>query len=342
MSARPAETLGHGDPRYALIVGHGRSGSNWVLSMLHASEQVHARNEPHLLGGSPYAALPDVERLNEDGRTMAEAWDTFASWASHHDGERDPHTDVEKTFVRRWATRTGAVDWPVRPRIRQVLRVGVPALRQPEWRPLRSLVDRARHDTALHVLKVNDVRFWHLRWVLEQRPDVPVIHLVRHPGGYLRSAWSRFFGPLDDAGRRSEEQVYRDALGAAVRAVPHWHDAIGEVSSLSLAEAVMWFWRINNEEIHHAGAGRRGHRMVRYEDLVAEPVEVAQELFAHLGMPFTPTAEHAVRDGLSRSVWGPVQTSTSDRAEGWREALSAEHLALVERMLADGPMSTWW
>lgn len=329
-------------PRHALIVGHGRSGSNWVLSMLNGSGQVHARNEPHLLSGSPYRLLPPAEQTVRDPLEVGRSWDAFIRWTCERDGERDPRSPVAKDFDRRWARRTGASSWPVRPKVRRGLAVVSPALRRAEWRPPRWLADRSAHAAALHVLKLNDLRFWHAGWVLRERPQVPVVHLVRHPGGYLHSAWTRFFGPLDEGGRQAEEDVYRGALAESMQVSPRWRERVGEVSELPLDEAVLWFWRVNNEEIHEAGEGRPAYRCVRYEDFTSDPLQVARELYHHVGVPWTPTAEAAVRDGLDQSVWGPVSSAKRDLAEGWQQSLAPHRRELAERVLADSPMSSWW
>ena len=329
-------------PRHALVVGHGRSGSNWVLSMLNASPEVHARNEPHLLEGSPYPSLPSAEETVAAPEEMARSWAAFIRWSCERDGERDPRSPVPKAFQHPWATRTAAADWPVRPRIRRALGVVSPELRRAEWRPRRWLVDRSAHHRALHVLKVNDLRSWHAAWVLGQHPQVPVVHLVRHPGGYLRSAQSRFFSTLDDTGRRSEEHVYRSALAASMAVAPRWRHRIGDPSRLSLDEAVMWFWRVNNEEIHDAGKDRSTYRWIRYEDVVAEPLAIARELYDHIGVRWDEAASDAVRAGLGQSVWGPLSSSKQDLAQGWRHALEPGQRELVDQVLADGPMSSWW
>lgn len=329
-------------PRHALIVGHGRSGSNWVLSMLHGSEHVHARNEPHLMAGSPYRLLPSAEETVSEPDAMERSWDAFVRWTCERDGERDPKSRVAKQFDRRWASRTGASNWPVRPKIRRALSVVSPALRRAEWRPRRWLANRDALSRAVHVLKVNDLRFWHAGWVLRERPGVPVVHLVRHPGGQLRSSWSRFFSTLDEEGRRSEELVYRGALAASMAVAPHWRDRIGDPSTLSLDEAVVWFWRVNNEEIHLAGRERQAYLLIRYEDVIVDPLTVARRLYDHVGVRWTEAAADAVRDGLDQSVWGPVASSKEDLAAGWQNSLAPHQRALVEEVLAEGPASSWW
>jgi len=38
---------------YAVIVGHGRSGTNWLHKLFDLSEETYCRNEPHELSDSP-------------------------------------------------------------------------------------------------------------------------------------------------------------------------------------------------------------------------------------------------------------------------------------------------
>ncbi len=45
-------------PKYILIVGQGRSGTNWLLDLLDLSVMTHCRNEPNKLETSLFSQLP--------------------------------------------------------------------------------------------------------------------------------------------------------------------------------------------------------------------------------------------------------------------------------------------
>ena len=66
-----------------------------------------------------------------------------------------------------------------------------PGLRGQEWVPPRWLMSRARLAQATPALKGSQLPGG-LPWIMWNRPGAHVIHIVRHPGGFLSSWMSRF------------------------------------------------------------------------------------------------------------------------------------------------------
>lgn len=327
-------------PSHGLIVGHGRSGSNWLLSMLNASRTTHCRNEPHQLAGSPYRNLPLARDMVHDHASTNEVWTVFVNWACAREGVRDPKTAVVKVFHRNHFTRL-LMNLPLRPRLRRLAALALPRLRGEEWTPLGAVVDRSALYNAFHVLKLNDMRFWHIRDVL--RAGTPTVHLVRHPGGQLLSGWRRFFSTLSDGERSAELRLHRLALEDSRLVSPRWRSSIPDVDELTLAEAVLWFWRVNNEEIFLAGRDMPNYKLIRYEDVISDPLGAARIIYTHFDVPWDDRVERVITDGLQESVWGPVRTTSRRRlAYGWREELDGATLELVEQMLQGPPVASWW
>ena len=84
------KTSHDGELDYALVSGHGRSGTNWLLELLDLSPQTFCRNEPSGILNSPLKQFDYdrfVKRANQCA--LAESWDDAVRWTASHVGERD-------------------------------------------------------------------------------------------------------------------------------------------------------------------------------------------------------------------------------------------------------------
>ncbi|MEB3273340.1 MAG: hypothetical protein VKJ85_06095 [Prochlorothrix sp.] len=332
-------------PPYILVVGNGRSGTNWLLSMLAASPLTHCRNEPHDIASSPFHTLPTAQEIRCNPDLMADRWRSFVTWTVQRMGERDHRITAPKTYVHPLAQKLGVAYFPVRPKIRRTLKYLVPSLRQAEWRIPWWIGSQRSLNQACGVLKINDLRAWIVRWVLETQPEVPVLHIVRHPGGQLNSGIRRFFQDLSPTELASEQQLYQGILKTAIEVDPHWRPILGtesEISCLSLMEAVAWFWRYNNEEIYTLGQSYPQYQRVVYEDLAQDPLSYARQVYALCGLDFTLTVQAQIESGTQKSMWGKLSKPPAAVAEAWKQKLSPEYQALAQRVLAGSRMAPWW
>ena len=69
-----APTSLNSNAAYALIAGHGRSGTNWLLHLLDRAAATHCRNEPNEIAGNEFAALPSPFVPVVDPTAFAEPW----------------------------------------------------------------------------------------------------------------------------------------------------------------------------------------------------------------------------------------------------------------------------
>jgi hypothetical protein len=103
-----------------LIIGNGRSGTNWLMANLNASPETFCRNEPQGIATSPFQALVghcSSIRSSE----LEERWQHFLEWSARHYGERDARHGCAKAYLHPLAFSTGLADLPLRPRARAAL-----------------------------------------------------------------------------------------------------------------------------------------------------------------------------------------------------------------------------
>ena len=99
--------------------------------------------------------------------------------------------------------------------------------------------------------------------------------------------------------------------------------------------AYQWLWRTEVVEAAFAEHHWRKH-LLRYEDLLREPVRHLGELFEWLGEPLGSTEVATIVDrfAFERHKWrGPTAFNRSARPGAWRENLSPEERAAVEEIL---------
>ena len=170
--------------RYGIITGIGRSGTNWLLDTMDASFHTHCRNEPYGVAGSAFRTLPQVWDWAEpvSAETYEARWDEVAHRSVMSIGDRDHQFRYPKAYVHPVAAATGLHNVLTRPRLRASVARVVPRWREGEW-PLPWWVgSRARLGGAVGILKVALDRFT-VGWLVANRPQVPIVHIVRHPGG---------------------------------------------------------------------------------------------------------------------------------------------------------------
>lgn len=315
---------------HIVIAGQGRSGTNWLLRIFDQSPATHCRNEVNAFEASPFWRLPSPTVWDEANRAGLEAtWDEAVRWAHARMGERDPRTTSPKQHYNEVWRELGLLSLVQRERSRRLLGTLLPSLRQQEWLPPRILADRAKLAGATPVLKFSQLPGW-LPWILHSRPEAHVIHIVRHPGGFLASWMSRFLAQHD---RAETTEANRARLREVVRADARWAARFGDIDPMSAEEAELWYWAYCTETIHKSGADAARYELVIYEEVLADPVGVMRPIFGRAGVEWNGEIEQRV-----------LETATMPAGSGrsWREKLDAGRLEIVERVLASTPYAGWW
>lgn len=316
-------------PRYVLIAGHGRSGTNWLLEILDQSQQTHCRNEPNECAGSALRAAVGSDRPPRTG------WGTGTRVGCGHRTNlhlvREPrpeHQRVQEPFLP-GSSRNGPGGALRGKKLRKILSPIMSSLRCEEWPVPSWVVNKRQNDRSLPILKINMEPGW-IVWVLRNRPEARVLHIVRHPGGFLNSLMKRLWSELD------METVVRDnreRLARIAATDPVWACRFRDVDTLSPVETELWYWRYSSETIHQAGEGSPHYQLVKYEELTGNPQEVSRAVYRGCGLAWNDTIEQAIhqKSGESQSI-----------AAAWETKLASEAIAAVKRILGDCAMRDWW
>jgi Sulfotransferase family len=327
---------------YVVIVGNGRSGTNWLMTMLDSSPATHCRSELLDIRSSSIHSLPGASAI-ATGADMSVPWSNLVENARLSVGERDLRLRSPKDHYRGHAQRLGFADLYTRKRVLDLWAKVSPRRRSGEWPVSRVMADLDCLARARLVLKLNGMRPWHVQSVVENDPLSRFVHIVRHPGGALNSAIRRHVSELDAGRKASELELYRGILADGIAHDPRCRLDI-DPSSLDLIEALAWSWRYMNESIALGAAGSPSYARVLYEDLAADPVTVAREVFEFVEVDMTADVVSRIEAGRSTSVWESELSvgSSTAVAEAWKSQLAPEHHKLVADVLTDSVFAEWW
>ncbi|MEQ9000864.1 MAG: sulfotransferase [Coleofasciculus sp. B1-GNL1-01] len=320
--------MGADKPDYILIFGQGRSGTNWLLDLLDLSPQTYCRNEANKLKTSPLAQLPSPIVRQPLGDDFGGQWDKAVASVALRMGDRDRIGTYPKFYINQPVRQLGTIVLGKR-RLRQLFSPIMPSLRQPDWPVPRWFVHPDALKQASTVLKLNMAPAW-AEWVLLNRPNVLVIHIVRHPGGFLNSMSRRYWADQDITVIKQDNQ---ERLRQIVKYEPEWAERFGEIEAMSEEESELWYWRYASETIHTAGEGRANYVQLVYEDLVANPIDVAKHVYDKCHLPWTKDIEAEIAKSAS---------SSQVIATAWSKKLEPEKIELTKRILAGSFMSNWW
>jgi hypothetical protein len=320
---------------YALLVGQGRSGTNYLLGLLDQSPATHCRNEPDQLDRSALARLAPFRFFVDDAARLGELFDPAVRRAARCLGPRDHMTDVEKDWIKRGRRRAGY--FLLRQRYRAVERLvhrrkpmDGSELVYPAW-----MVDHARLERSFHVFKLNGAAGYGA-WALGARPSARVIHIVRHPGGFLKSwlkRWVRGEGGQERGKGNPDTLREEERLPEIARRDARWAQLLGDLGKIGREEAELWWWRYLNEVLLGAGRGRASYRLILYEDLARDPERVSRETYGAYGLEWNAEIARRVRS---------ISSGAERIARAWKDELEPGMVALVEKVLAGSPMERWW
>lgn len=186
----------------------------------------------------------------------------------------------------------------------------------PSWRPRSKLMLKCVRSNLL------------IGAIAERRPEVPIVHIVRHPLAVIasrsslqQSDWAADVEDLDDL--LAQPDLVEDFLRPHMRVIRAATDPFAR-------QLVMW---CIEQAVPLATAGP-STICVRYESLVEDPVGMLPSVFEHVGA--------ALPDDLERATSRPSQTSWNgtgfassprDHTSSWRSKFDRVQIRQADRMI---------
>ncbi len=205
----------------------------------------------------------------------------------------------------------------------------VPSLHRGEWHPPRLLFDRSALEAAFAVIKFVQAPGWGT-FVLQNRCDIPVFHIMRHPAGFLNSWRNRYL-----AKHRTEDvlDANRWRLKNVLKEDPSWEERFGSVESMDVRESELWYWCYANEKLLEHGENKERYKLIVYDQMADDAVPILQDCYSHCGLEWTNTIERKVRKRNKTSF---------SLAYSWKVELSQDEQKLVRRILDGSRLAAYW
>jgi hypothetical protein len=176
-----------------------------------------------------------------------------------------------------------------------------------------------------------------LRLVMRAVPGAKAIHLMRHPCGYIASVLrGESRGQFEDNRGASEDygilEMLLDSTAARQREL-----SLEYFRRLSPAERLAWRWVLFNDEAQRASGENERCRTVRYEDLCADPVGTARELFRFAGLDWSTQTNQFLLFSTTQNEgsYYSVFKNPTVSANKWREELDAEEVRRIRAVVQD-------
>ncbi len=306
------------DSRYAIIVGMGRSGTNWLLELLNLSSKTYCRNEPYASAESPLRKLEHDRFVeHQDTGSLEAHWDSAIEETLMSMGHRDPAITVDKDYFKPLSRKAGFYRLARSIKFRNAVTPAIKSLRGQEWAAPGWVFDRGKLQRSKGVVKFTRSTGW-VAFVLKNRKDVPVFHIARHPGGFLNSWKNRYLSTTtsDDAMAGK-----LDHLHDLVTTNSHWRDIIGDLEQLDIESAHLWYWLYMNRTVFEAGQQNPNYHYINYEDLARYPVDTMRPLFDAYGLEWNSAIENNI---------GQLGDNSTFISDAWKKKLDTRQVEIAQ------------
>lgn len=312
---------------YILIAGQGRSGTNWLLNILDLCENTWCRNEPNRLVGSALSSIGNGTLINDDNIPSYNDWSEAILKTSNSFGNRDNVAVNQKIYYRNKISRLLTNIVLDKPRVRRPFENLFPFLKAEEWTIPCFLLSQDQAKQRYAVIKINQAPALS-SYVLEKDNSGKVIHILRHPGGFLNSWKNRYLK------HRNPETVLKEnkcRLSALAETSEEWRIRMGDINSLSLPETELWYWLYANEETYRKGFKNERYLLVVFEKLASDFFSEVERIleFSSLCIPET-----------QKSKLSKLGSDSPVIADSWRQALSEAEKDAVAKIMENNNLPT--
>jgi hypothetical protein len=317
--------------RLVMVLGAPRSGTSWVGKIFDSHPDVLYRHEPDLALWEP--RLPFFIPEGETDAHVAIAAEYVARLM------RTPTLKASGQLPTFSKSYQAAFLRPLRTAMISTLHWVEAASRSRRMRsfPVPDLFKPGGYSPSRVVMKSVSVN-GRARVFLKALPDARFVFVLRHPCGQVESTLRG-----QTQGKFSTGVFVHDVLrtpGAQRYGLTEeWLNAASHVEQLA------WHWATMNELILDAMSGHENAKLVLYEDLCADPMGEAQDLFSFSRLSWNHQTEDFIRRSTSfggTERYFSVFRDAAAAADKWRTALGEEDQRVIMNVVAQTSLGRLW
>lgn len=308
-----------------LVFGLPRSGTSWLGKIFDSHPDTLYRHEPDTAVKADAIPLaPGVDEL--DGYAMA-----LVAYLNEMVDVRSTKVSAKLPVFRK--SYLGPLRYQARQKAIWAAKVGSHLFGELSVPDL--MTGREKRDVRLVWKSIESLG--RLGMLSRLNRDFRILHIVRHPCGYIAStlrgeAGAKFVSATPAAEDHHMFEMLLSTEPARARGL-----TIGKLTDLSAAERLAWRWLLFNEKAMLDAEAAGNCLALRYEDLCADPMAESKRLFAFTGLDWAAQTESFISRTVSRddTAYYSLYKNPLRTANGWREDMARDDIARVRDIVAD-------
>tara|TARA_B100001540_G_scaffold310014_1_gene327158 strand:- start:3134 stop:4057 length:924 start_codon:yes stop_codon:yes gene_type:complete len=196
---------------------------------------------------------------------------------------------------------------------------------------LPDMIASAKKDQVKYVLKsVNTISRTYL--YSKALPDAKVVHIVRHPCGYVASQLKgRALNLMGD-------EFYAHSLSEMQEAKRRGL-TLEKLKTLSIEEQIVCSWMLHNEKTMQEIKDQPNCITLVYEDLCRAPIEKTRELFSFCDLDWNEQTNNFLEQSLNyqgqNEKYFQVVRDPVKAAYKWKDSLKPEQISRIQEFVKD-------
>ena len=311
------------ETRITLLLGGPRSGTTWLGKIFDSHPNILYRFEPDRVQRGSY--LPEMCKARDIETYRDAAHDYLRDLLRTHNLTTIGSMPI---FPKRFR---GFIGDPLHSflitSLRKLMRKQRKLRRRIRRITIPDLIRGRRAKTMHAVIKSVSAR-GRARLFADAMPDARIILLVRDPFGHV-AAMIRGNRTGQHTGAVRVETLLSTEQAARYGLNPQIFDA------LPMVERFAWEWAIMNQKALEDLDGLPQVRVVRYQDLCANPITTCRDLFAFMDMTWAQETEVFLRSSVDYSGSDPylrLFRNTRRNVNRWRKELSQDDQLRIHRI----------
>lgn len=175
-----------------------------------------------------------------------------------------------------------------------------------------------------------------LDYFTKSSENIHIIHIIRHPCGFISSVLrGEKVGVFDSDCATSEDFGVFDLLSKTEQAQAHGI-SLQTFKEMTSLERLAWKWVLVNEKALVEGKLHNQTMLLKYEDLCANPIEVAKQLFEYCGLNWNIQSENFLSKSTNtnKTQYYSVFKDPKQAASKWKNELSPTDINTIMSIVA--------